>query len=64
MKEFVLSLLLLFNLGVIILVSYNMGRVQGIKAGVEYVNDNYVITYRDTVPARLAIDSTVVYKVR
>lgn len=56
MKEFVLSLLLLFNLGVIIIVSYNMGRKQGIKAGIEYVNDNYVITYRDTLPARLAID--------
>lgn len=53
MKEFTLSLLLLFNLGVIIIVSYNMGRIQGIKDGVEYVNDNYVITYRDTVPARL-----------
>lgn len=64
MKEFVLHLLLLFNLGVLILVSYNMGRKQGIKAGIEYVNDNYVITYRDTVPARLAIDSTVVYKVK
>lgn len=64
MKEFALSLLMLFNLGVLILVSYNMGRKQGIKAGIEYVNDNYVITYRDTVPARLAIDSMVVYKVR
>lgn len=64
MKEFTLSLLILFNLGVLILISYNMGRKQGIKAGIEYVNDNYVITYRDTVPARLAIDSTVVYKVR
>lgn len=64
MKKFVLSLLLSFNLGIITLVSYNIGRVQGIKAGIEYVDDNYVITYRDTVPARLAIDSTVVYKVR
>ena len=64
MKEFALSLLILFNLGVLILISYNMGRKQGIKAGIEYVNDNYVITYRDTVPARLAIDSTVVYKVK
>ena len=64
MKKFTLDLLILFNLGVLILVSYNMGRKQGIKAGIEYVNDNYVITYRDTVPARLAIDPTVVYKVR
>ena len=64
MKEFTLSLLILFNLGVLILISYNMGRKQGIKAGIEYVNDNYVITYRDTVPARLSIDSTVIYKVR
>lgn len=64
MKEFTLSLLILFNLGVLILISYNMGMKQGIKAGVEYVNDNYVITYRDTVPARLAIDSTVVYKLK
>ena len=63
MKEFTLSLLILFNLGVLILVSYNMGRETCIKAGIEYVNDNYVTTYRDTVPARLPKDSMVVYKV-
>lgn len=64
MKEFTLSLLILFNLGVLILISYNVGRKQGIKAGIEYVNDNYVITYRDTIPARLDLDSTIVYKLR
>lgn len=56
MKEFTLSLLILFNLGVLILVSYNIGRKQGIKAGIEYVNDNYVITYRDTITARLDLE--------